>query len=279
MRLGIRELLEAGAHFGHQAGRWNPKMKKYIYNGPRGGIHIVDLSKTVRLFDAAYEFVADTVAQGKPILFVGTKKQAQDIFRDEAVRAGQFYVTQRWLGGTLTNWRTIRKSVGRLRQIEKMQADGTVKSLTKKEALHIERERQKLERNLGGIKDMDRMPGALFLIDPKKEHIAVSEANTLGIPVVAVVDTNCDPDVVQWVIPGNDDAIRSIKLFAQGVADACLEGKKRAGDRREAAAATAHISDEAVVVAPTSGAEDGPQVQRIVKRPKMDTDETPKVAG
>lgn len=267
--LGIRELLEAGAHFGHQSGRWNPKMKRYIYNGPRRGIHIIDLSKTVKLFEAASEFIADTVASGKPVLFVGTKKQAQEIFREEARRAGQYFVTNRWLGGTLTNWRTIRKSIGRLRQIEKMQADGTVKSLPKKEGLKLEREREKLERNLGGIKDMERMPGAIYLIDPRKEHIAVAEANNLGIPVVAIVDTNCDPDLVEWVIPGNDDAIRSIRLFTSRIADACLEGRQLASDRRaEAAPVAAHVSDEAVTVTPSGSEEEGPQVQRIVKRPK-----------
>jgi ribosomal protein S2 len=167
-KIGIRELLEAGAHFGHQAGRWNPKMKKYIYNGPRRGIHIIDLSKTVTLFEAAYNYVVDTVGAGKPVLFVGTKKQAQEIFKEEATRAGQYFVTNRWLGGTLTNWRTIRKSVSHLRTIEKMQADGTINNLPKKEQLGLERERQKLEKNLGGIKDMDRMPGAVFLSTPRR---------------------------------------------------------------------------------------------------------------
>jgi len=272
-KLGIRELLEAGAHFGHQAGRWNPKMKRYIYNGPRRGIHIIDLSKTVRQFDVAYDFVVDTVAGGKPVLFVGTKKQAQGIFREEALRAGQYFVTNRWLGGTLTNWRTIKKSIARLRHIETLQADGTTENMTKKEALRLERERVKLERNLGGIKDMEKMPGAIFLVDPRKEHIAVAEANNLQIPVVAVVDTNCDPDRVDWVIPGNDDAIRSIRLFTAAIADACLEGKQRASDRRaEAAASSAHVSEEAVTVTPSTAPEDGPKVQKIVRRPKLDKD-------
>jgi small subunit ribosomal protein S2 len=265
-RIGIRELLEAGAHFGHQTQRWNPKMRRFIFNGPRRGIYIIDLSKTVGYFDQAYEFVAETVANGRSILFVGTKKQAQDIVKEEALRAGQYFVTNRWLGGTLTNWRTIRKSIGRLRAIEKMQADGTINSYSKKEALSIDRERQKLERNLGGIKDLERMPGALFVVDPSKEHIAVREANILEIPVVAVVDTNCDPDLVDWVIPGNDDAIRSIRLFTSRIADACLEGKKVAGDRRQDA--VAHVGDEEVTVAAHD--EGGPEVQRIVKRPKLD---------
>jgi small subunit ribosomal protein S2 len=269
-KIGIRELLEAGAHFGHQTRRWNPKMRRYIYNGPRRGIYIIDLSKTVPLFDKAYDFVADTVSQGRPVLFVGTKKQGQDIFKEEAARAGQYYVTNRWLGGTLTNFRTIKKSIGRLRLIEKMQADGTANALTKKERLGLENERLKLERNLGGIKDMERMPGALFLIDPKKEHIAVNEAKKLGIPVVAVVDTNCDPDPIDFVIPGNDDAIRSIRLFASRIADACVEGKKRASDRRVDSGA-AHTGDEGeAVVTPAAEEGEGPQVQRIVKRAKSD---------
>ena len=275
-KLGIRELLEAGAHFGHQAGRWNPKMGRYIY-GPRRGIHIIDLSKTVRKFDAAYDFIVDTVSNGKPVLFVGTKKQAQGIFREEAQRAGQYFVTNRWLGGTLTNWRTIKKSIARLRHIEGLQEDGTTEAMTKKEALRLERQRIKLERNLGGIKDMDKMPGAMFLIDPRKEHIAVAEANNLHIPVVAIVDTNCDPDRVDWVVPGNDDAIRSIRLFASAVADACLEGKQRASERRqEAATSSVHVSEEAVTVTPSAAPEDGPQVQKIVRRPKLEKDATDK---
>lgn len=278
-RIGIRELLEAGAHFGHQTQRWNPKMGQYIFDGPRNGIHIIDLSKTVPLFDQAYDFVAKIASQGKPVLFVGTKNQAQGIVEEEAARAGQYHVTKRWLGGTLTNWRTIKKSIGKLRDIEQMQADGTSENMTKKEALGLERSRQKLERNLGGIKDMDRMPGALFVVDPRKEHIAVREAHNMGIPVVALIDTNCDPDQVDWIVPGNDDAIRSIRLFSSRIADACLEGKKAAGDRRaETAAATvaAHVGggDEEEVTVSTGVAagegKDGPEIQRVVKRPKGD---------
>lgn len=276
-RIGIRELLEAGAHFGHQTRRWNPKMRRYIYNGPRRGIYIVDLSKTVPMFEAAYNFVVDVVSSGKPVLFVGTKKQAQEIVREEATRAEQFFVTNRWLGGTLTNWRTIKKSIGRLRDIETLQADGTAENMTKKERLRLERERQKLEKNLGGIKDMDRMPGAMFLVDPRKEHIAVTEANNIGVPVVAVVDTNCDPDPISWIIPGNDDAIRSIRLFTSRIADACLEGKKRATDRRtDGPTVAAHVGgeDEAVTVTAGSDEGEGPQVQHIVKRPKLQSEET-----
>lgn len=277
-RIGIRELLEAGAHFGHQTQRWNPRMKRYIFDGPRNGIYIIDLSQTVSLFEKAYDFVADVAAAGKPVLFVGTKNQAQGIFEEEARRAGQYFVTNRWLGGTLTNWRTIKKSIGRLRDIEKLQADGVVDSMTKKEALSIERQRQKLERNLGGIKDMERMPGAVFLVDPRKEHIAVAEARIMNIPVVAVVDTNCDPNLIDWVIPGNDDAIRAIRLFSSRIADACLEGKKKAADRRaEVPTAAAHVSgdEDEVTVTQAADGEEGPEIQRVVKRPKMDTSEKP----
>jgi small subunit ribosomal protein S2 len=221
--LTMREMLEAGVHFGHQTNRWNPKMKPYIF-GARNGIYIVDLQKTVPLFSKAYRFLTDTVAKGDKILFVGTKKQAQDVIREEAVRGEQFFVNNRWLGGTLTNYRTIKGSIERLRTIEKMETDGTFQKLPKKEVMHLTRERQKLEKNLGGIKDMAKLPGALFVIDTKKEHIAVFEARKLGIPVVAVVDTNCDPDEVDYIIPGNDDAIRSIRIFVQKAADACAEG-------------------------------------------------------
>jgi len=275
-RIGIRDLLEAGAHFGHQTQRWNPKMRPYIFDGPRRGIYILDLSKTVKLFDDAYEFVSDVVSNGKPVLFVGTKKQAQEIFREEASRAGQYFVTNRWLGGTLTNWRTIKKSIQKLRSIEKMQADGTVENMTKKERIKLERLRVKLERNLGGIKDMEKMPGAIFIVDPRKEHIAVHEANVMKIPVVAVVDTNCDPDPIAKVIPGNDDAIRAIRLFTAGIADACIEGKAKSRERTaEAATASAHVgvdADQEVTVTSTAGADEGsgPEVQRVVKRPKIE---------
>ncbi|MBC7794280.1 MAG: 30S ribosomal protein S2, partial [Clostridia bacterium] len=204
--LTMREMLEAGVHFGHQTNRWNPKMKPYIF-GARNGIYIVDLQKTVPLFSRAYRFLNEITARGEKVLFVGTKKQAQEVIQQEATRGEQFFVNNRWLGGTLTNYRTVKASIDRLRGIEKMEADGTFDKLTKKEVLRLTRERQKLEKNLGGIKDMTKLPGAVFVVDTKKEHIAVAEARKLGIPVVAVVDTNCDPDEVDYIVPGNDDAI------------------------------------------------------------------------
>jgi small subunit ribosomal protein S2 len=219
----MKQLLEAGVHFGHQTKRWNPKMKPYIF-GARNGIYIIDLQKTVRYFKGAYSFVKETVAGGDKILFVGTKKQAQDAIAEEAQRAGQFYVNSRWLGGMLTNFSTIKGSIDRLKKIELMSQDGTYQLITKKEALNLEREKAKLEKTLGGIKTMNKLPGAIFVIDPKKETIAVKEARKLGIPVVAVVDTNCDPDDIDYIIPGNDDAIRAIRLFAARIADACVEG-------------------------------------------------------
>ncbi|HVP69540.1 MAG TPA: 30S ribosomal protein S2 [Anaeromyxobacteraceae bacterium] len=224
----MKQLLEAGVHFGHQTRRWNPKMKPYIF-GARNGIYIIDLQKTVGLARTAFRFVSDSVAKGGSVLFVGTKKQAQDAIREEASRAGMFYVTNRWLGGTLTNFKTVKTGIDRLKTIEKMAADGTYERLPKKEVASLEREREKLEKNLGGIKDLSRLPAALFVIDTKKEYIAVHEANRLGIPVVAVVDTNCDPEGIDYVIPGNDDAIRSIRLFTGKVAEACIEGKARHG--------------------------------------------------
>ncbi|MDI6801097.1 MAG: 30S ribosomal protein S2 [Thermodesulfovibrionales bacterium] len=220
----MKELLEAGVHFGHQVKRWNPKMKKYIF-GERNGIHIVDLQKTLKGVEDAYAFVRDTASTGAPVLFVGTKKQAQDAVSDEAKRAGTFYVNNRWLGGMLTNFSTVRKSIDRLKKIETMKEDGTYNVLTKKEVAELEKERTKLEKNLSGIKEMTDLPGAVFIIDPKKEKITVAEAKRLSIPVVAVVDSNCDPDEADYVIPGNDDAIRAIKLLASKMADAILEGK------------------------------------------------------
>ena len=222
----MKQLLEAGVHFGHQTKRWNPKMKPYIF-GARNGIHIIDLQKTVGLARSAFRFVSDVAAKGGTVLFVGTKKQAQDVIREEASRSGMYYVTNRWLGGTLTNFKTVKSGIDRLKTIEKMEADGTFERLPKKEVASLEREREKLEKNLGGIKDMTRLPGAVFVIDPKKEHIAVPEANRLGIPVVAIVDTNCDPEGIDYAIPGNDDAIRAIQLFTSKMADACIEGKAR----------------------------------------------------
>jgi small subunit ribosomal protein S2 len=222
----MKQLLEAGVHFGHQTKRWNPKMKPYIF-GARNGIYIIDLQKTVSLARAAFRFVSEVAARGGAVLFVGTKKQAQDTMREEAARAGQFHVTNRWLGGTLTNFKTIKQGIDRLKTLEKMAEDGTFDRLPKKEVATLERERQKLERNLGGIKELTRLPGCLFIIDPKKEQIAVNEAARLGIPVIGLVDTNCDPDGIDFVIPGNDDAIRSIRLFTSKIADSCIEGAAR----------------------------------------------------
>ncbi len=224
--ISMKQLLEAGVHFGHQTKRWNPKMKPYIF-GARNGIYIIDLQKTVALARNAFRFVSDAVARGGNVLFVGTKKQAQDAVREEASRCGMFFVTNRWLGGTLTNFKTIKTGIDRLKTIEKMAQDGTYERLPKKEVASLEREREKLEKNLGGIKEMSRLPVALFVVDTRKEHIAVHEANRLGIPVVAVVDTNCDPEGIDYVIPGNDDAIRSINLFTGKVAEACIEGRAR----------------------------------------------------
>ncbi len=222
-QITMKQLLEAGVHFGHQTKRWNPKMKPYIF-GARNGIYIIDLQKTVRYFRTAYQFVKEVVEGGEKILFVGTKKQAQDSILEEAARADQYYVNNRWLGGMLTNFSTIKASIDRLKKIEAMAADGTYDLITKKEALQLDREKAKLEKSLGGIKHMTKLPGAIFIVDPKKEAIAVKEAKKLGIPVVAVVDTNCDPDEIDYIIPGNDDAIRALRLFASKMADACLEG-------------------------------------------------------
>ncbi len=221
--ISMKELLEAGVHFGHQTKRWNPKMKPYIF-GARNGIYIIDLQKTVRYFKSAYNFVRDTAEQGSTILFVGTKKQAQDSVAEEAVRCGQYYVNQRWLGGMLTNFSTVKQSIERLKKLDAMFEDGTIEAYTKKEALKMDKEREKLEKVLGGIKNMTKLPGMMFVIDPKNEEIAVQEAKKLGIPVVAIVDTNCDPDMIDFVIPGNDDAIRAIRLLSAKIADAVLEG-------------------------------------------------------
>jgi small subunit ribosomal protein S2 len=227
--LPLRSLLDAGVHFGHQTKRWNPKMRPFIY-GARNGIHIIDLDQTARLFKRAYEKIVEEVSRGGSVLFVGTKRQAQDIIGEEAGRAGMFYVTNRWLGGTLTNFRTIKTGLERLRSIERMKEDGTFNSLTKKEVVFIERERERLEKYHGGIKNMGALPSLMFVVDPHQELIAVDEANKLGIPIVAITDTNCDPDKIDFVIPGNDDAIRSIKLITGRVADACIEGLQRRKD-------------------------------------------------
>lgn len=219
----MKELLEAGVHFGHQTKRWDPKMKPYIF-GARNGIYIIDLQKTVRLFKNAYNFVTDAVRSGETVMFIGTKKQAQDSVAEEASRCGMFYVNQRWLGGMLTNFSTVKQSIDRLKRLDSMLADGTADAYTKKEALQFDKERQKLEKTLGGIKGMGRVPGVIFVIDPKNEEIAVKEAKKLGIKVVAIVDTNCDPDDIDYVIPGNDDAIRAIRLLTSKIADAVIEG-------------------------------------------------------
>ena len=231
--ISMKQLLEAGVHFGHQTRRWNPKMAAYIFT-ERNGIYIIDLQKTVKKLEEAYFFVRDTAAAGESILFVGTKKQAQDAIKEEAERCGQFYVNARWLGGMLTNFKTMRTRINRLNQLKKMQEDGTFDLLPKKEVIKLQLEIAKLEKYLGGVKEMKKLPGALFVVDPRKEKNAIAEARKLGIPVVAIVDTNCDPDEIDYVIPGNDDAIRAIKLISQTMANAVLEGKQ--GEQLEVAA-------------------------------------------
>ncbi len=229
----MKELLEAGVHFGHQTKRWNPKMKEYIF-GERNGIYIIDLQKTLKMFKDASKFVQDTVASGKVILFVGTKRQAQDAIAEEAQRCGLFYINPRWLGGLLTNWVTVQKSVKRLKELDEMATDGRYELLPKKEVIKLERERKHLQANLAGIKAMNRLPDVVFVIDSNKEQIAVREARKLAIPVVAVVDTNCDPSEVDYVIPGNDDALRAIRLFASKIADSVIEGAQAATDKQQA---------------------------------------------
>jgi len=229
----MKELLEAGVHFGHQTKRWNPKMKEYIF-GERNGIYIIDLQKTLKMFKDASKYVQDMAAQGKTIMFVGTKRQAQDAIAEEATRCGMFYVNQRWLGGLLTNWVTVQKSVKRLQELDDMATDGRYDLLPKKEVIKLERERKHLQANLAGIKSLKRLPDTLFVIDSNKEQIAVREARKLGIPVVAVVDTNCDPTEVDYVIPGNDDALRAIRLFAAKIADSIVEGAQAATDKQDA---------------------------------------------
>lgn len=251
--VSMKQLLEAGVHFGHQTSRWNPKMKPYIF-GARNGIYIIDLQRTVKLFEQAYAFVRDLVAGGGLLLMVGTKKQAQDAVREEAERCGMFYVNNRWLGGTLTNFQTIKQSIDRLKKCEETLEDPVMaEALTKKEMLGVQRERDKLLNSLGGIKAMRKLPDALFVIDPKKEEIAVKEANKLHIPVVAVVDTNCDPDVVDYKIPGNDDAIRAIRLFCAAIADAALEGKAVLEERAKAGGSDAPEEEPAAEAAAPQG--------------------------
>jgi len=238
--IAIKDLLEAGVHFGHQTKRWNPKMKPYIF-GERNGIYIIDLGKTAKLFRSAEEFVLNTCADGGTVLFVGTKRQAQDAVAEEAQRCGMFYVNERWLGGLLTNFATIQRSLSRLRELEAMGADGRYEALSKKEISGIEKEKKKIQKNLDGIRNMAKLPDAVFVIDTKKEKIAVDEARKLKIPVIGVVDTNCDPEEVDYVIPGNDDALRSIRLFTSKIAEAVIAGRSM----RESIKADAHADDEA----------------------------------
>ena len=241
--VSIKQLLEAGVHFGHHTRRWNPKMAEYIFT-ERNGIYIIDLQKTIKKFEEAYMYVRDVAAQGGTVLFVGTKKQAADAIREEAERCGMYFVNVRWLGGMLTNYKTIRQSINRLNALEKMQEDGTFDMLPKKEVAQLQKEMYNLEKNLGGIKTMQGIPSAIFIVDPRKEHNAVLEAKKLGIPVIAIVDTNCDPDDADYIIPGNDDAIRAIRLISSVLADAVIEGKQ--GEQlTEAEAADAEAADEA----------------------------------
>ena len=241
--ISMKQLLEAGVHFGHQTRRWNPKMKQYIFT-ERNGIYIIDLQMTVKKIEEAYYFIRDLAAQDKTILFVGTKKQAQESIEQEAKRCEMFYVNQRWLGGMLTNWKTIQTRIARLKKIDQMEANGDFDLLPKKEVIGLLNEREKLEKNLGGIKEMKKLPAALFVVDPRKEHIAIAEARSLGIPIVAIIDTNCDPDEVDFPIPGNDDAIRAVKLIAAKMADAVLEGKQ--GEQMTDAAVEETEEDEEI---------------------------------
>ena len=255
----MKELLEAGVHFGHQTKRWNPKMKEYIF-GERNGIYIIDLQKTLKMFKDASKFVQDGAAEGRTVLFVGTKRQAQDAIAEEATRCGMYFVNNRWLGGLLTNWVTVQKSVKRLKELDEMATDGRYELLPKKEVIKLERERKHLQANLAGIKDMSRLPDILFVIDSNKEAIAVKEARKLGIPVVAVVDTNCDPTEVDWVIPGNDDALRAIRLFASKVADSIAEGVQAGTDKQtaELAGAIAVQGEAPAAEQPASAASPAP---------------------
>jgi small subunit ribosomal protein S2 len=285
----MKELLEAGVHFGHQVRRWNPKMKEYIF-GERNGIYIIDLQKTQRMFRDALAFVSDAIAEdrGKTVLFVGTKRQAQDAVREEAERSGQYYVNQRWLGGLLTNFQTVQKSIKRLKELEAMQTDGRYEKLTKKERIKLDREREGLNKNLSGIKSMSRLPDIVFIIDVRKEEIAVAEANRLGIPIVAVVDTNCSPEGIDYVIPGNDDALRAVRLFASRIADSILEGQQIAteggvvaqaeADAAEGVAATAEAGTTESAGEPTgetaSGSAPVATPQATVAVPPAETAET-----
>ncbi|MBQ1501624.1 MAG: 30S ribosomal protein S2 [Firmicutes bacterium] len=254
--ISMKQLLEAGVHFGHQTRRWNPKMGKYIFT-ERNGIYIIDLQKTVHKVDEAYEFVKGVAASGKSVLFVGTKKQAQDSIKEEALRCGQFYVNERWPGGMLTNYKTIQERIKFLRELEQMEEDGTFEVLPKKEVAQLKGKKEKLERFLGGIKDMDNLPGAMFVVDPRKERIAVAEARLLHIPIVGIVDTNCDPDEIDYVIPGNDDAIRAVKLLSSKMADAIIEGRQGA----DAAAAEQAQAEEVAAAEETQAEEVAEEVK------------------
>ncbi len=284
----MKELLEAGVHFGHQTKRWNPKMKQYIF-GARNGIYIIDLQKTVRMFRVVYDFVVDTVANGKSVLFVGTKKQARDSIYEEAKRCEMFYIHNRWLGGMMTNFQTIKKSIDRLNYYNQIENDGSINMFPKKERLKLGKERVKLDNNLGGIRNMTDLPGAMFVVDPKNEAIAVREARRLKIPIAAIVDTNCDPDEIDYVIPGNDDAIRAIRLLTSRIADACIEGRQRFDEKQQAEADKDIDETESEIAAPdpepadsrrpaerkiVSDGSDGPVVE-IIKRTATDT---PKVS-
>ena len=276
--INMKQLLESGVHFGHQTRRWNPKMKSYIF-GARNGIHIIDLQKTVRLFKLAYDFVAKIVSEGYPVVFVGTKKQARDSVIEESERCGMFNVVNRWLGGTLTNFQTIRKSIARLKELEAMKEDGSINRYKKKEILKMEKELFKLNRNLGGIKNMDELPGAVFVVDPKREKIAVREARKLGIPVIAIADSNCDPDDIDFIIPGNDDAIRAIRLICSKIADACVEGHDIAEERLRAEAElireqeAAEEAETPEAVAPQEDDQGGPEIIILPRK------EEPEVTG
>jgi small subunit ribosomal protein S2 len=251
----MKELLEAGVHFGHQTKRWDPKMKPYIF-GARNGIYIIDLQKTVRMFKVVYDFIVETVANGKSVLFVGTKKQARESIYEEANRCEMFYVHNRWLGGMLTNFQTIKQSIDRLNYLNTIQNDGSINLFPKKERLKLEKERVKLDNNLGGIRSMGQLPGAIFIVDPRSEAIAVREGKRLNIPITAIVDTNCNPDEIDYIIPGNDDAIRAIRLITSRIADACIEGKERLAERQQAEA-DKEIEEESEITAASAELEPG----------------------
>jgi len=273
----MKELLEAGVHFGHQVRRWNPKMKEYIF-GERNGIYIIDLQKTQRMFREAIAFVTNLIAEdkGKTVLFVGTKRQAQDAIREEAEKCGQFYVNQRWLGGLLTNFQTVQKSIKRLKDLESMQTDGRYEKMTKKERIKLDRERESLNKNLSGIKSMNRLPDAVFIIDVKKEEIAVAEANRLGIPIVAVVDTNCSPEGIDYVIPGNDDALRAVRLFASRIADSIVEGNQIA---TEGGVVTTEPTEESEGEAAAGATSEGGAGEAIAAGLASDDDDNGGVSG